>query len=181
MELRRPRRLNPAVTHPITTAARDDLTPLLRNIWSATIRSLPAEDASRNRPNMIRIPMSVPAERTLERIVKYIIFVSFVTLSLLSQMGSITILFSSPNYRGSEGGKPPLHTYIQFLHPAVQYHTVRYHIPYGTLPIPYCTIPYTIWYFSLLFPMVFFPSFSTFILMFWLSLSSQLSLPGIYT
>jgi hypothetical protein len=105
------------VTHPSTTAGRDDLTPLLRNIWSATIRSLPAEDASRNRPNMIRIPMSVPAERTLERIVKYIICVSFVTLSLLSQMGSITILFSSPNYRESEGGKPPLHTNMQFFHP----------------------------------------------------------------
>jgi hypothetical protein len=29
--------------------------------------------------------------------------------------------------------------------------------------------------------MVFFPTFSTFILMFWLSLSGQLSLPGIYT
>jgi hypothetical protein len=68
------------VTHPIPTAGRDDLTPLLRNIWSATIRSLPAEDASRNRPNMIRIPMSVPAERTLERIVKYIIYVSFLSL-----------------------------------------------------------------------------------------------------
>ena len=105
------------VTHPRTTAGRDDLTRLLRNIWSATIRSLPAEDASRNRPNMIRIPMSVPAERTLERIVKYILCVSFVTLSLLSQMGSITILFSSPNYRESEGGKPPLHTNMQFFHP----------------------------------------------------------------
>ena len=114
---RGPRRFNRAVTHPLTTAGRDDLTPLLRNIWSATIWSLPAEDASRNRPNMIRIPMSVPAERTLERIVKYIICVSFVTLSLLSQMGSITILFSSPNYRESEGGKPPLHTNMQFFHP----------------------------------------------------------------
>jgi hypothetical protein len=61
------RRDTPVVTHPTPTAGRDDLTPLLRNIWSATIRSLPAEDASRNRPNMIRIPMSVPAERTLER------------------------------------------------------------------------------------------------------------------
>jgi hypothetical protein len=39
---RGPRRFNRAVTHPSTTAGRDDLTPLLYNIWSATIRSLPA-------------------------------------------------------------------------------------------------------------------------------------------
>ncbi len=36
------RRFNRAVTHPSTTAGRDDLTPLLCNIWSPTIRSLPA-------------------------------------------------------------------------------------------------------------------------------------------
>ena len=108
---------------------------------------------------MIRIPMSVPAERTLERIVKYIICVSFVTLSLLSQMGSITILFSSPNYRESEGGKPPFHTCSLFTLEAqyhtvryqyrtvrYQYRTVRYHIPYGISPY------FFPWYFSLLFP-----------------------------
>jgi hypothetical protein len=36
------RRDTPVVTHPTPTAGRDDLTPLLRNVWSATIRSLPA-------------------------------------------------------------------------------------------------------------------------------------------
>jgi hypothetical protein len=83
----------------------------------------------------------------------------------------------------AEGGKPPFHTYIQFFHPDVQYRMVRYHIPYGTIPIPYGTIPYTRWYFSLPFSMVFLPPLSTpfLIFMFWLSLSCQLSLSGIYT
>ncbi len=97
----------------------------------------------------------------------------------MQSRNSVHVSFINKNtVKSIEGGKPPLHTNMQFFHPAVQYHTVRYHILYGTLPIPYGTIPYTIWHFSLLFPMAFFPSFSTFILMFWLSLSSQLSLPG---
>ena len=74
-------------------------------------------------------------------------------------MGSITILFSSPNYRESEGGKPPFHTCSLFTLEA-QYHTVRYH--YRTVRYQYRTVRYHIpygispyffpWYFSLLFP-----------------------------
>ncbi len=55
---------------------------------------------------------------------------------------------------------------------------VRYHIPYGTIPIPYSTIPYTIWYFSLLFPWYFsllFPQLFWYSDV-WLSLASSLSL-----